>query len=111
MTPACVEFHPCFAVEFGRFPRMVGVFRSATIRCVFSRVPVHRTPQPPKLPSRKMIGAMNPTFIEERRRGLELYLQTLVKLPAAWKCAPFVAFLDGPTRPLHDKVCTIMLTV
>jgi PX domain len=61
--------------------------------------------QAPKLPGRKVLGAMNPTFVDERRRGLEAYLQALIAIPGVWKCSQLVAFLDGPTQSLRDKVC------
>jgi hypothetical protein len=65
-------------------------------------------PQAPKLPGKKVLGAMNPTFVDERRRGLEAYLQALIVIPGVWKCAPLVAFLDGPTQSLRDKVCVFV---
>ena len=60
--------------------------------------------QLPRLPPKKIIGAMSPAFVEDRRKQLSAYLKALVILQPVWQLHCIVAFLDGPLQRLANAV-------
>jgi hypothetical protein len=50
--------------------------------------------QLPQLPKKKRLGVLDPSFVDERRQSLELYLQALISIREVWNCSCFTEFLD-----------------
>lgn len=48
----------------------------------------------PQLPKKKRLGVLDPSFVDERKQSLELYLQSLISIREVWNCACFTEFLD-----------------
>ena len=45
-----------------------------------------------------------PSFIDDRRVGLELYLQELITIPEVWNCESFLKFLDSSQSLLRVQI-------
>jgi hypothetical protein len=55
------------------------------------KIPRDRLPQ---LPKKKRLGVLDPSFVDERKQSLELYLQSLITIREVWNSACFIEFLD-----------------
>jgi sorting nexin-1/2 len=49
----------------------------------------------PPLPIKKVIGNSDVSFVEERRRGLEIFMNSMSRLKHLWYSKEFQTFLRG----------------
>jgi hypothetical protein len=62
----------------------------------------------PPLPIKKVIGNSDVSFVEERRRGLETFMQELAKLKHLWYSKEFQTFLrsSGDVEKVGLSLCS-----
>jgi hypothetical protein len=62
----------------------------------------------PPLPIKKVIGNSDVSFVEERRRGLEIFMAELAKLKHLWYSKEFQTFLKstGDVEKVPSSPCS-----